>query len=1357
MSVTGSGVDPELEFLKGGGATGALLRAHDWSASPLGRPETWPQPLRTAVSLMLGAVQPVYIAWGAALTSLYNDGYLSIVGTKHPGIGLPFATLWAEIWEEFRPLIEKTLAGESQHFIDMPIALAGRPGRPLSYFTFSYTALRDVDGSVGGFYCAATETTDKVLSEAALRANEARFRSVLDGMAEGFGLLAPDFTILELNAEAMRLETRPREAIIGRTHWEAYPGSEQSPLGQIYKQAMTDRVPVALEHLYTWPDGREAWLDMRGYPTADGGLAIFYRDATEQRRAQELLRASEARQGFLLALADELRGLVNPMAVVASTTQALGQRLRASRVVFADIDEAQNLVATVGEWMDGTVPQVPGRLRITDFGDAIAGPLRRGETLRVADVYAHGASASSLAALDAIGVAAFVCVPLLKNGRFVATLNVHQSQARDWTDDEVEIIEVVAERTWETLERARSAVELRANEARHRATLEIETVAVVYFDMAGRITDANAAFLRLIGQSSAALHAHQLRDDNAPAPEWIWHDTETIQELLTAGRGGPSEKSRVKRDGSHVCLLCASQKLDEHTAVEFIIDITERKEAEAALRGAEERLRLAVDNAEIGFWDVDEVNNSLIWPPRTKAAFGISPDVPVTMQDFYDGLHPDDRAVTSDAYAAAADPTRRALYDVEYRTVGKEDGVVRWVAAKGRGVFDADGRCLRVAGTVIDITARKAAEAALRASEARFEAIANSVDQMVWTTLPDGFHDYYNDRWYEFTGVPKGSTNGEGWIGLFHVDDHDRAWAKWRHSLATGVPYHIEYRLRHRSGQYRWVIGRAQCVRNDLGQITRWYGTCTDIHDIVEAREVLARSRAELEHLVDERTAERDQMWETSRDLMLAIDCEGMFQRVNPAWTTCLGYRDDELLGHHVNEFVLPDDQAGTVNAFQQAAAGERSPIENRFRHKDGSARWISWMAAPAGEMIYATGRDITEARERQAELEATHEALRQSQKMEAVGQLTGGIAHDFNNMLAVVMGSLDLLGRRLDPADARAKRYVDAAINGGRRAAQLTQRLLAFSRQQPLRPETVDANKLVAGMSDLLRHSLGGMVQLETVLSGGLWRVYADPNQLENVILNLAVNARDAMPDGGKLTVETQNTHLDTNYVAEHLGVAAGQYVLIAVTDTGTGMTKEVIAKAFDPFFTTKEVGKGTGLGLSQVYGFVKQSNGHVKIYSEPGQGTTFKVYLPRHIGPADEPNIGNPAEELPLGELQEVLLVVEDEPWVRQFSVDALLELGYRVIEADGAASALRLLDAHPEIALMFTDIVMPGVNGAKLAEEARRRRPDLRVLFTTGYTRNAVVHNGVVDPGVELIGKPFTIEQLAARVREVLDSPP
>jgi PAS domain S-box-containing protein len=513
---------------------------------------------------------------------------------------------------------------------------------------------------------------------------------------------------------------------------------------------------------------------------------------------------------------------------------------------------------------------------------------------------------------------------------------------------------------------------------------------------------------------------------------------------------------------------------------------------------------------------------------------------------------------------------------------------------------------------------------------------------------------------------------------------------------------------------------------------------------------------ASLERQVAERTAERDRVWRNSRDLLVVLNAQGTLHLANPAWTVVLGFDPAEVDGKTYADFVLPDDVGMTGGALRTAIGDhDLSAFENRCRHKDGSFRWISWHTSAEDGLVFAYGRDVTEEKAQADALRHAEDALRQSQKMEAVGQLTGGIAHDFNNMLAVVIGSLELLARHVDRADERTQRYVGSATDGAKRAALLTQRLLAFSRQQPLRPEPIDVNKLVSGMSDLLRHSLGADIQLEAVLAGGLWRSHADLNQLENVILNLAVNARDAMPEGGRLTIETQNAHLDARYVAVHLGIGVGQYVMIAVTDTGVGMPEEVIAKAFDPFFTTKAVGKGTGLGLSQVYGFVKQSGGHVKIYSEPGVGTTVKIYLPRLTASQQDSIAMDEPQKLPRGEARELVLVVEDEPAVREMSVEVLGELGYRVLAADGATAALRLLDAHPEIGLLFTDIVMPETNGRKLADEALRRRKDLKVLFTTGYTRNAVVHNGVLDAGVDLIGKPYTIEELAAKVRMVLDA--
>ena len=494
---------------------------------------------------------------------------------------------------------------------------------------------------------------------------------------------------------------------------------------------------------------------------------------------------------------------------------------------------------------------------------------------------------------------------------------------------------------------------------------------------------------------------------------------------------------------------------------------------------------------------------------------------------------------------------------------------------------------------------------------------------------------------------------------------------------------------------------------------------------------------------------------------------------------------------------VFREDRPRIAHMIENAFAEKRRDIQAEFRVVSTKGRTLRWMEARHLVFYDADGRaervvgvnvDITErkqavvqhrafaetleeavrvrTRELEAENEArqrAEEALRQAQKMDAVGQLTGGIAHDFNNLLTVVLGGLDIIGRQLPAlgdisAAARISRAREMSLKGVQRAVSLTARLLAFSRQQPLAPRALDVNRLVAESCEFLTRSLGEAVSLETVLAAGLWPAHAYANELENALLNLAVNARDAMPDGGKMTVETANCYLDDAYVA---GVAEplarGQYVLLAVTDTGVGIEKAALERVFDPFFTTKEVGKGTGLGLSQVYGFVRQSSGHVRIYSEVGEGTTVKIYLPRYTGVDVRPAPPKPATGNLASIGAETVLVVEDDAALRAYTVEILGELGYRVLEAANGAAALEILDRGDEIDLLFTDVVMPGgLNGRQLATEAGKRRPNLKMLFTTGYTRNAIVHHGRLDAGVQLISKPFALQELGKRIREVLDAP-
>jgi PAS domain S-box-containing protein len=623
-------------------------------------------------------------------------------------------------------------------------------------------------------------------------------------------------------------------------------------------------------------------------------------------------------------------------------------------------------------------------------------------------------------------------------------------------------------------------------------------------------------------------------------------------------------------------------------------------------------------------------------------------------------------------------------------------------------------------------------------------------------------------------------------------------------ALAWAIARRIELPLRRLALQAA-RLGRGE-VPSDLGAL--------GLREADRVAAVLARSGRALQERGAALTAERARL----AALVEAVPVGLIFAEAPSGRIVFGNPQVERIFGHPVlmsanpteyREWVSyhPDGRPveGHEYPLALALAGEARPsLKARYRRGDGTLVWMQFVAAPirdeAGQVTGAvvatldvdeTERAVEErarfaerleqeVHERTGQLEVAlarlraeaesraraEEQLRQAQKMEAVGQLTGGIAHDFNNLLTIVIGSLDLLRRRL--SDARQLRYVDNALEGASRAATLTQRLLAFSRQQPLAPKPLDVNKLVKGMSELLHRTLGEQVEVETVLAGGLWQTNVDPNQLENALLNLAVNARDAMeamPSLRRLTIETGNAYLDDAYAAVHPELVPGQYVMIAVSDTGPGMDPGVIGRVFEPFFTTKPVGKGTGLGLSQVHGFVKQSGGHIAIYSETRSGaglasavpgTTVKLYLPRHrleAEPSRPPVAAQPPAE---GQPGGLVLFVEDQEGVRNFGIEALRDLGYAVLDAADGPTALRLLDANPEIALLLTDVVLPGMDGRRLADEARRRRPGLRVLFTTGYTRNAIVHNGQLDPDVDLVTKPFTIAALAAKLREVFARP-
>ncbi len=637
--------------------------------------------------------------------------------------------------------------------------------------------------------------------------------------------------------------------------------------------------------------------------------------------------------------------------------------------------------------------------------------------------------------------------------------------------------------------------------------------------------------------------------------------------------------------------------------------------------------------------------------------------------------------------------------------------------------------------------------------------------------LRTGFRNRRSPEYLLIHGLPPDAANEshDDWVNRIHPEDREATEKKFRDAVAGHVRhYSVQYRIiRPSDGEVRWISVKSTIERDENGKAIRLIGAHTDVTEQVVAdlalrqseerfrklADELAELNATLAQRVEEKTRERDRIWNVSQDLLVVADRDGVWRTVNPAWTKTLGWSEAELLNRTSEWLEHPDDGGLTRREVSRLIQGDLTvKFEGRFRHKDGSYRWLSWTGVPDQDRIYAVARDVTAERAAAERLKAAEEALLQSQKMEAVGQLTGGIAHDFNNLLTGIVGSLDLLQTRLNQGRTdNVARYINAAMTSANRAAALTHRLLAFARRQPLIPESVDVNQLVVSLEDLLRRTIGESIDLEITASDDLWRTLCDPNQLESALLNLAINARDAMPDGGKLTISTANASFG-NVTADTPALSPGDYVCIAVSDTGVGMSAQVAARAFDPFFTTKPIGQGTGLGLSMIYGFARQSNGHVTIDSRLGRGTSVRLYLPRHDGGAAVQQVSavRAAGHVSTGE---TVLVVEDEPVVRAVILEMLGEQGYRTLEAIDGPSGLRILRTRQRIDLLVTDVGLPDINGRQLADQARETRPGLKILFITGYAESVAMSDGFLEEGMEMITKPFDLDNLSRRIRAMV----
>jgi PAS domain S-box-containing protein len=642
-------------------------------------------------------------------------------------------------------------------------------------------------------------------------------------------------------------------------------------------------------------------------------------------------------------------------------------------------------------------------------------------------------------------------------------------------------------------------------------------------------------------------------------------------------------------------------------------------------------------------------------------------------------------------------------------------------------------------------------------NERHFELLINAViDYAIYMISPEGKVLSWNSGASRLKGYSASEIIGKPFSNFYTPEDQ-----------ASGLParalqiagkegrFHAEgWRVR-KDGRKFWASVVIDAIRDEQGKLLGFAKVTRDVTERQAAHEAVVESERKYRRLID---AVVDYA-------IYQIDVSGLVATWNAGAERIKGYIEQEIIGQHFSRFYTEEDRAAGMPERALAIASEngRYEAEGWRVRKDNSKFW----ALVVIDAIYDDAkiligfakvtRDITERHDALVALKATQEQLAASQKMEAVGQLSGGIAHDFNNLMMIVLGNLEAAARHArQMSDAtNMLRALANATRGAQRAAALTSRLLAFSRRQPLDPKPIDVTQFITGSVEFLQRSLGETVQIEAVGSAGLWRIEADPNHLESALVNLAINARDAMPKGGKLTIEAANIYADEEYVRANPEVNTGQYVVICVTDTGSGMTKDILDRAFEPFFTTKEVGLGTGLGLSQVYGFVKQSGGHVKIYSESGSGTTIKMYFPRMMR-IDEA-LTEEAENLTAeAEANETILVVEDDTDVRTYLAETLRALKYSVVTASGTQNALMILvqDVY-RIDLMLTDVVMPGLNGRELGRRAQALRPGLPVLYMTGYSRNAVVHQGRLDEGVELLQKPVSEQQLASRIRAMLDN--
>ena len=984
--------------------------------------------------------------------------------------------------------------------------------------------------------------------------------------------------------------------------------------------------------------------------------------------------------------------------IMAITTRLTAEHLGLSNCAYADMDDDQDGFVIRGDWHAPGSPSIVGRYLLADFGSLAVRELKAGRPLIINDNIKEIAPHEAKTFQD-IGISATICMPLIRGGCLRALMAIHDKDPHYWSNYELKVIREVTDRSWANVERVRAEAELRASNERFRAAVHATRGVLWTNDAEGRMSGDQPGWTALTGQSieeyrgygwAKAVHP----EDSQPTLDAWTRAVERRETFIF--------EHRVRRqDGEwRMCSIRAVPVTDTSgKIVEWVgvhTDITEERAAEVALRESEAGLRLVLDTSPGGFYAVDREGSTTLVSLGFLKMMGFSGEseaVGHKLHNLIHHTHPDGLPYPVEEcpiYRCASTGERGHVQDDIFFKVDGTPVPVEYWVAP---VYH-EGELIGASCTIVEISERKAAERALREESRTLKTLNYTGAALAAELDQERLVQMVTDAGVELTGAQFGA--------FFYNVPTDEGGSYTLYTL-SGAP---------RSAFEGFGMPRATAI----------FQPTFKGEGVIRSDDIIS-----------------DPRYGKSAPYM------GMPKGHLP-----------------VRSYLAVPVTSRSGEVIGGLFFGHEQPAVFNERHEE-LITGIAGQAAVAidnARLFETTQRlnETLEARviERTAELEQAQDALRQAQKMEAVGQLTGGIAHDFNNLLTGVIGSLDMMQRQMAKGETdKIERYATTAMTSANRAAALTHRLLAFARRQPLDPKPVNANRLVIGMEELLRRTIGESVQLEIVTAGGLWQTLCDPHQLESAMLNLAINARDAMPVGGKLTIETCNAHLDTAYAAKQRDVTPGQYICICVSDTGSGMTKDVIDKAFEPFFTTKPFGQGTGLGLSMIYGFARQSEGYARIYSEVGEGTTIKIYLPRFYGEAEdaEERVAELTDEHRAGS-GEVVLVVEDETSVRDLVTEVLQELGYRAIEAVDGPSGLKLLQSKLRIDLLVTDIGLPGLNGRQLADAARKHRPDLRVLFMTGYAENATIANGFLEPGMEMITKPFAIEALVTRIRDIIE---